>query len=39
MSLAIDQFGWLNMPAHQMNPGCALGAALMVGGIGLISRF
>jgi transporter family-2 protein len=39
MSLAIDHFGWFNMPAHQMNPWRALGAALMVGGIVLISRF
>jgi hypothetical protein len=38
MSLAIDHFGWFNLPAHHMNVGRALGAALMIGGIALISR-
>jgi bacterial/archaeal transporter family-2 protein len=38
MSLAIDHFGWFDLPAHHMNVGRTLGAALMVGGIALISR-
>jgi transporter family-2 protein len=39
MSLVIDEFGLFRMPVHQLSPGRALGAALMVGGIALISRF
>jgi bacterial/archaeal transporter family-2 protein len=39
MSLAIDHFGWFGVSTHAMNPGRAVGAALMVGGIALIARF
>jgi hypothetical protein len=39
MSLAIDHFGWFNLPPHPMNIWRALGAVLMVGGVALISRF
>jgi bacterial/archaeal transporter family-2 protein len=39
MSLAIDHFGWFNLPPHPMNIWRALGAVLMVGGMALISRF
>jgi transporter family-2 protein len=39
MSLVIDQFGLFRMPVYSLTPGRALGAALMVGGITLISRF
>jgi bacterial/archaeal transporter family-2 protein len=39
MSLAIDHFGWINLPPHPMNIWRALGAVLMVGGMALISRF
>ena len=39
MSLVIDEFGLFRMPVHQLSPGRVLGAALMVGGIALISRF
>jgi bacterial/archaeal transporter family-2 protein len=39
MSLAIDHFGLLRMEVHSMNLGRAIGAALMVAGIVLISRF
>jgi bacterial/archaeal transporter family-2 protein len=39
MSLAIDHFGLLRMEVHSMNLGRAAGAALMVAGIALISRF
>ena len=38
-SLAIDHFGLLGMPIHQMSSMRALGTALMVAGIALISRF
>jgi transporter family-2 protein len=38
MSLAIDQFGLLDMPRHAMTPGRSAGAALMVAGIALITR-
>jgi bacterial/archaeal transporter family-2 protein len=38
MSLAIDHFGWFNLPAHHMNIGRTFGAALMVAGIVLLSR-
>lgn len=39
MSLAIDQFGWFNLPSHPMTLGRAVGGALMVAGIALIARF
>jgi transporter family-2 protein len=39
MSLAVDHFGWFGMQPHTMNPGRAIGAALMTGGIILIARF
>ncbi len=39
MSLAIDKFGWFGMQQHDLNPGRIVGAALMVAGIALISRF
>jgi bacterial/archaeal transporter family-2 protein len=39
MSLAIDQFGWFGLPVHSFSPGRIAGAALMVGGIVLISKF
>ncbi|PPQ36517.1 transporter family-2 protein [Rhodoblastus acidophilus] len=38
MSLAIDRFGWFGMPVHELTGGRVLGAALMVGGIALITR-
>ena len=38
-SIAIDHFGLLNMPTHPMTGWRVLGAALMVGGIALISIF
>lgn len=38
-SLAIDHFGLLRMEQHAMNPMRALGAALMIGGVTLISKF
>lgn len=38
MSLAIDQFGLLNMPQHAVTPGRMAGAMLMVAGVALITR-
>lgn len=39
MSLAIDHFGLLRTNVHPMSLGRTLGAALLVGGIILISKF
>lgn len=39
MSLAIDKFGWFGMEVHPLNGWRMLGAALMVGGVALISKF
>ncbi len=39
MSLAVDHFGWFNLPPHAMSWQRALGGLLMVAGIALISRF
>jgi transporter family-2 protein len=38
-SLAIDHFGLLRMEQHAMNPMRAVGAALMIAGVTLITRF
>jgi transporter family-2 protein len=38
MSLVLDHYGWLRMPAHPINTGRMLGAALMIGGVILISK-
>jgi bacterial/archaeal transporter family-2 protein len=39
MSLVIDHYGWFGMNVHPLSGWRALGAALMVAGIGLIARF
>jgi transporter family-2 protein len=39
MSLLIDKYGWFGMTIHDLSPGRAAGAILMVAGIVLISRF
>lgn len=39
MSLAIDRFGLFGMAAHDLSAGRLIGAAFMVIGIALISRF
>jgi bacterial/archaeal transporter family-2 protein len=39
MSLIIDKYGWFGMDVHPLGGGRMLGAALMVAGITLISRF
>lgn len=38
MSLAVDRFGWFGMPVHELTGRRMIGAALMVGGIALITR-
>ena len=38
-SLAIDHFGFLNMPPHSVSSGRIIGAVLMVAGVSLIARF
>ena len=39
MSVIIDQFGLVNMPVHALSPGRAIGAALLIGGVALITLF
>ncbi|UFW85921.1 DMT family transporter [Bradyrhizobium barranii] len=39
MSLAIDRFGMFSMQVHELSAGRITGAALMVAGIALISKF
>ncbi|MGI3902186.1 MAG: DMT family transporter [Janthinobacterium lividum] len=39
MSLAIDHFGLFGVEQHSMNTGRSIGAALLVSGIALISKF
>jgi bacterial/archaeal transporter family-2 protein len=39
MSLAIDRFGMFGMQVHELSTGRIAGAALMVAGIALISKF
>ncbi|MGI8568486.1 MAG: DMT family transporter [Methylocella sp.] len=39
MSLAVDNFGWFNLPPHPMNIWRAVGGALLIGGVALISWF
>jgi transporter family-2 protein len=39
MSLLVDKYGWFGMSVHELTPGRAAGAILMVSGIFLISRF
>jgi len=39
MSLAIDRFGMFGMEVHELSTGRVAGAALMVAGIALISKF
>ncbi len=38
-SLAIDHYGFLNMPVHPINVWRLVGAVLMVAGVSLIARF
>jgi transporter family-2 protein len=39
MSLVIDKYGWFGMEVHPLGSARILGAALMIGGVTLISRF
>lgn len=39
MSLLIDKYGMFGMTVHDLTPGRIAGAALMVAGIALISKF
>lgn len=39
MSLAIDHFGWFGLTVHPLNGWRVLGAALLVGGVTLVSKF
>jgi transporter family-2 protein len=39
MSLAIDRFGWFGLTVHPLNGWRVLGAALLVGGVTLVSKF
>src|SRR6202161_2091834 len=39
MSLAVDRFGMFGMEVHELSTGRMAGAALMVAGIALISKF
>jgi transporter family-2 protein len=39
MSLVIDKFGLFGMNTHALSAGRMIGAALMIGGITLISCF
>lgn len=38
-SVVLDHFGWVGFKPHALNVWRALGAALMIGGVGLIARF
>jgi len=38
-SVVLDHFGWVGFKPHALNIWRALGAALMIGGVGLIARF
>ncbi len=38
-SLAVDHFGWFDMPVHAINLWRIVGAMLMIGGITLIAKF
>lgn len=39
MSVIIDQFGLVNMPVHALSPVRAVGTALLIGGVALITLF
>lgn len=39
MSLLIDNYGWFGINVHPMNWGRIAGAALMIAGIYLVSKF
>lgn len=39
MSLLVDHFGWLRIEAHPISVWRIVGAALMIGGVTLITKF
>jgi transporter family-2 protein len=39
MSIAVDRFGMFGMEVHELSPGRIAGAALMVAGVVLVSKF
>jgi transporter family-2 protein len=39
MSVAIDHFGWLNVPQHALTPMRAIGVVVMIVGVALITLF
>jgi bacterial/archaeal transporter family-2 protein len=39
MSVVIDQFGWLRIPTHPITPLRALGVAVLIAGVALITLF
>lgn len=39
MSVAIDHFGWLNVPDHAITPLRALGVGVLIAGVALITLF
>lgn len=38
VSLALDQWGWIGLPVHQLSPGRLAGAALLVIGVLMVQR-
>jgi transporter family-2 protein len=38
-SIVLDNFGWLNVPKHELSPGRLVGAALIAGGVALVQIF
>lgn len=38
-SLLVDHFGWFHMPSHAISLGRMVGAALMIAGVSLITKF
>jgi transporter family-2 protein len=38
-SVAIDHFGWLNVPEHALSPLRAVGVVVLIGGVALITLF
>ncbi|WP_088810392.1 MULTISPECIES: DMT family transporter [Listeria] len=39
MAILIDQFGWFNLPVHELNPERLIGVLLMFFGVFLMQRF
>jgi transporter family-2 protein len=39
MAIAIDQFGWFNVPVHELNIPRLIGIICMLGGVFLIKKY